>query len=1063
MSCWLLLRCADLVYAWAYALLFASCICSSESSISAVLLFDLVGTAENITLPIHISSLKPAEQMFSEGNFNPVIFICHNKILMNISIFRVRMESSSFVFLLGDANCQEENVQHQLAVLKMNSSVTINLTDSISRLSRTTLRPLPTDPVERLRHWLISGRRVRVQLFWKPSTLNATRQSSLPVFLSAGRTGESTSLVHTTSSRLSLVMVHVLFTFLALFVLTGIIGLLGYFGQRLRRAHRRQKRSRRLVVATQKALKTLTLRVLQSTDKEVSSGCDQCAVCIELYRVSEVVRILPCRHVFHKKCIDPWLLEQRSCPLCKLDIFKSCGIVLEHLRPCDDVRSFRTDSVYEQSSSSSSSDNYQPTGPSFSWMKHLLAVVNGPCNRSVQTCNPSQYLARPFPHFQTSFGSPVPRLRFDRHDMSLVECCTNRGFFAACGGPKQRPSEVTSPVFTSAQSFPLESSNSECIPFSWLYFCCCCFSRLADETSRHNSALCLGCYSRSSSQSGFNVQDRLCHYHASVLGVSCLPNLIQLAHWRCYESHKKAMESHLTDFQTHRVATMSVQTTEKSHYRRERWFSWHYPCLLMRKAKAYVTGRPRAYSEAENSGVFKNLPKTNDKSDFFTPEPNQCKCQSSERSSSNSSDQAEQHVVVHRHEDDSPSSMNVQCSAQTSLKRSDNSTDPIHTLSAWTSDDKQHILFTSEQRLPALPPVSITTANSASSSDGSSEPSLIVLPPFVAPRAHAATSVLDSFRRLAADPMPRSTCFLDQPLAPVNSTCSVRFKQSRLPFRPYLPNGTEHGRTSILYSIRDAHERARKQRIRKALIPSQWSSKVQSNCKSTDFLGMLHPRWRVPKSQSIRLGTVKMSDEIPSSQNSPSLCCHRTVSNKRCSAASYVNPSSIAHSNEYYSHFCPMCRVEQARVRTAGYGVCRSVFQHPRDPPDRAVRLVRESSLGSRHQKRELSSAVSSIPIDPYEVHSQVHHIVGFGQIGGSDSSDVGSEAISKTKLCGVRVTIEPPEVQYHRDPHTSDSSSPSPANTSASNRSSRHDTTDHDEAFIIPLVDVANGPTAVV
>ncbi|KAF6775380.1 hypothetical protein AHF37_05763 [Paragonimus kellicotti] len=420
MSCWLLLRCADLVYAGAYALLFASCICSSEPSISAVLLFDLMGTAENVTLPIH------------------------------------------------------------LAVLKLNSSVTINLTDSISRLSQTTLRPFPTHPVERLRHWLISGRRVRVQLFWKPSTLNATRQSSLPVFLSAGRTGESTSLslVHTTSSRLSLVMVHILFTFLALFVLTGIVGLLGYFGQRLRRAHRRQKRSRRLIVATQKALKTLTLRVLQSTDKEVSSGCDQCAVCIELYRASEVVRILPCRHVFHKKCIDPWLLEQRSCPLCKLDILKSCGIFLEHLRPCDDVRSFRTDSVYEQSSSSSSSDNYRPAGLSFSWMKHLLTVVNGPCNRSVQTCNPSQYIARSFPHFPTSYGPPVHRSRFDHHDMSLVECCTSRGFLAAYGDPKQSPPEVASPFLNSAQSFPLDSPNSECIPFSWLYFCCCCFSRL---------------------------------------------------------------------------------------------------------------------------------------------------------------------------------------------------------------------------------------------------------------------------------------------------------------------------------------------------------------------------------------------------------------------------------------------------------------------------------------------------------------------------------------------------------------------------------------------------------
>ncbi|VDD76072.1 unnamed protein product [Mesocestoides corti] len=29
------------------------------------------------------------------------------------------------------------------------------------------------------------------------------------------------------------------------------------------------------------------------------------------------------RHYFHKVCIDPWLLEQRSCPMCKLDILQA--------------------------------------------------------------------------------------------------------------------------------------------------------------------------------------------------------------------------------------------------------------------------------------------------------------------------------------------------------------------------------------------------------------------------------------------------------------------------------------------------------------------------------------------------------------------------------------------------------------------------------------------------------------------------------------------------------------------------------------------------------------------
>ncbi|XP_019433021.1 PREDICTED: E3 ubiquitin-protein ligase SDIR1-like isoform X2 [Lupinus angustifolius] len=42
-----------------------------------------------------------------------------------------------------------------------------------------------------------------------------------------------------------------------------------------------------------------------------------CSVCLEQVNVGDTLRSLPCLHQFHANCIDPWLRQQGTCPVCK--------------------------------------------------------------------------------------------------------------------------------------------------------------------------------------------------------------------------------------------------------------------------------------------------------------------------------------------------------------------------------------------------------------------------------------------------------------------------------------------------------------------------------------------------------------------------------------------------------------------------------------------------------------------------------------------------------------------------------------------------------------------------
>ncbi|KAG8202115.1 hypothetical protein JTE90_010476 [Oedothorax gibbosus] len=114
------------------------------------------------------------------------------------------------------------------------------------------------------------------------------------------------------------------------FILLMIISfawLVFYYVQRFRYIHAKEIISRRLCSAAKKALDKIPVKTVRNDDTDHEDEYECCAICIEPFQHGELIRSLPCKHCFHKICIDPWLLEQRSCPMCKLDILLHFGLV----------------------------------------------------------------------------------------------------------------------------------------------------------------------------------------------------------------------------------------------------------------------------------------------------------------------------------------------------------------------------------------------------------------------------------------------------------------------------------------------------------------------------------------------------------------------------------------------------------------------------------------------------------------------------------------------------------------------------------------------------------------
>jgi hypothetical protein len=64
-----------------------------------------------------------------------------------------------------------------------------------------------------------------------------------------------------------------------------------------------------------------TWRGRRAQPKSESSDPPACSICLQPYIPGSNLRMLPCRHCFHRCCIDSWLTHHINCPLCRTSVY----------------------------------------------------------------------------------------------------------------------------------------------------------------------------------------------------------------------------------------------------------------------------------------------------------------------------------------------------------------------------------------------------------------------------------------------------------------------------------------------------------------------------------------------------------------------------------------------------------------------------------------------------------------------------------------------------------------------------------------------------------------------
>ncbi|KAK9412371.1 E3 ubiquitin-protein ligase RNF43 [Crotalus adamanteus] len=97
--------------------------------------------------------------------------------------------------------------------------------------------------------------------------------------------------------------------------------------------------------ATIQAINRLAIRRYQGPYRHAPTGdsvstCSSppiCAICLEEFCEGQELRIITCSHEFHRQCVDPWLQQHQTCPLCMFNIVDRIPPTLSRHSPLPEV------------------------------------------------------------------------------------------------------------------------------------------------------------------------------------------------------------------------------------------------------------------------------------------------------------------------------------------------------------------------------------------------------------------------------------------------------------------------------------------------------------------------------------------------------------------------------------------------------------------------------------------------------------------------------------------------------------------------------------------------------